>query len=181
MVIGNYVYTPMEKSNGCTCYFVRPNFIPRQMEHQRESFGEQVPEGSAGSGAERLTAEKKSELREKLKGGQGSMSLQEWDDFLAGLEELGVITHDERFFANGTLHDIPESARSGGTHFASGSAGHNTLQLWKGNPLQWLNDMDVYALKNQLYANMGSRYTMGLSGQRDAYQKVSQILKDILY
>ena len=182
MVIGNYVYTPMEKSNGCACYFVRPDFVPRKVEHE-ESFGGQVrgESGQERPSVETLSAEQKSLLRDKLTGGRGGLSLQEWDDFLADLEEMGVITHDERFFANGTLHDIPEAAQNGGTYFGSGSITRDTMQMWKGNPLQWLNDMDVYALKNQLYANMDSRYTMGLSGQRDAYQKISQILKGILY
>ena len=54
------------------------------------------------------------------------------------------------------------------------------MQIWKGNPLQWLDDMDLYALKNQLYANIGSRHSTNSSGQRDAYQKISQIVKDIL-
>ena len=182
MVIGNYVYSPVEQSNGCTCYFVRPNFTPRKVEH-KESFGGQAAE-AAGQGqpsSETLSAEQKSALRDKLNAGRGGLSLQEWDDFLADLEEMGVITHDERFFANGTLHDIPEAAQNGGTHFASGNTTRDIMQMWKGNPLQWLDDMDLYALKNQLYANMGSRYTMGLSGQRDAYQKISQIVKDILY
>lgn len=182
MVIGNYVYSPVEKSNGCECYFVRPNFVPRKVEHT-ETFCDQAPGvlDQKRPGMETLSAERKSALRDRLNNGRGGMSLQEWDDFLADLEEIGVITHDERFFANGSLRDIPEAAQNGGTHFSSGNTSRDMMQMWRGNPLQWLDDMDLYALKNQLYANIGSRCTMGLSRQRDAYQKVTQIVKGILY
>ncbi|MBD5161228.1 MAG: hypothetical protein HDT14_04280 [Oscillibacter sp.] len=181
MVIGNYVYSPAERSNGCECYFVRPNFEPRKVEHT--TFDGQAAEAAvqARPAAETLSPEQKSALREKLNHGRGGMSLQQWDDFLADLEELGVITHDERFTANGTLHDIPAAAQNGGTHFSSGNTTKDLMQMWKGNPQQWLDDMDLYALKNQLYANIGKQTALGRSGQRDAYQKVAQIVKDILY
>ena len=129
---------------------------------------------------EGLSPEQLSALREKLNNGRSGMSLQAWDDFLADLEEMGVITHDERFFANGTLRDIPAAAQNGGTYFGQGNTAGDTMQMWKGNPLQWLDDMDLYVLKNQLYANIGSRYSINSSGQRDAYLKISQIVKDIL-
>lgn len=183
MVIGNYSYSPVERSNGSVCYFVKLDFEPRKVEH-KESFSGQVAEAGGiqkTPSVETLSSEQKSALREKLDNGRGNMSLQAWDDFLADLEEMGVITHDERFFANGTLRDIPSAAQNGGTHFSPGNTTSDLMQMWKGDPMQWLDDMDLYALKNQLYANIGGRFVINSSGQRDAYQKLSQIVKDILY
>ena len=48
-----------------------------------------------------LSEETKAELREKLHNGRGDMTLQEWDDFLADLVELAIITNTERSYANG--------------------------------------------------------------------------------
>ena len=182
MIIGNYSYSPVEYSNGGACYFVKLNFEPRKVEH-KGSFSDQIAEAGSvreSPSVESLSSENLSALREKLNNGRGGMSLQAWDDFLADLEEMGVITHDERFFANGTLRDIPAAAQNGGTYFGQGNTAGDTMQIWKGNPLQWLDELDLYALKNQLYANIGSGYAINSSGQRDAYQKISQIVKEIL-
>ena len=170
MIIGNYVYTPA----GPNAYFVRPNFTPRQVEH-KTSFGDSLSAESAPT-VDSLPEEKIASLRDRLKQGRGDLTLQEWDDFLADLEEAGVITHDERFFANGTLHDIPEEVLRNGSMMTSASSAPS----WSGNPLQWLNSMDVHALQNRLYANMNCQYAQGCSGQRDAYQKVSDIVKELL-
>ena len=178
MVIGNYVYSEPVLSNGCTMQFVKPNFEPRKVEHK--DFGSQLTAGEAPS-VKTLTDEMKTSLQNRLRQGQGNLSLQEWDDFLADLEELGIISHDERFFANGTLHDIPADALSGKTHFSHGNTSRSIAQMWDGDPLKWLDSMDVYMLKNQLYAGMNAQYASGGSGQREALQKVARIVRDILY
>ena len=101
MIIGNYSYSPVEWSNGGACYFVKLNFEPRKVEHQG-TFIDQITEAGGiqeNRSVETLSSEQKSALRDKLNNGRGDMSLQAWDDFLADLEEMGVITHDERFFA----------------------------------------------------------------------------------
>lgn len=182
MVIGNYIYSEPQQSGGCTMQFVKLNFEPRKVEH-KDTFGNQL--SAAGNqeapSVETLTTEMKNALKSRLHNGRGDLSLQEWDDFLADLEELGIISHDERFFANGTLRDIPESALNGGTHFSNGNTSRSIGEMWNGDPLEWLDSMDVFMLKNQLYANMECQYHSGRSGQRDAFQKVAQIVRGILY
>lgn len=175
MVIGNYIYSHTQQIGGCTAQFVRLNFEPRKVEHKEVSGEQEAPS------VKTLSDEEKNALKNRLHNGRGNLSLQEWDDFLADLEELGIISHDERFFANGSLRDIPESALRGNTHSTSGSTSRSIGQMWNGDPLKWLDSMDVYMLQNQLYANMNCQYSSGYSGQRDAFQKVAQIVRDILY
>ena len=179
MVIGNYKYSAPQLNNGCTMQFVQLNFEPRKVEHN--AFGSQLTASGEAPSVKMLSAEMKNKLKGQLHNGQGNLSLQEWDDFLADLEEMGIISHDERFFANGTLHDIPEDALNGKTHFSHGSPSQSIGQTWNGNPLKWLDSMDVHMLKNQLYANMNCQYSSGYSSQRDAFQKVAQVVRDILY
>lgn len=180
MVIGNYSYSNYQQMNGCTAWLVKPNFEPRKCNHD-DTFGAQLSGNQEAPSAKTLSDEMKSMLKNRLHNGQGNLSLQEWDDFLADLEELGIISHDERFFANGSLRDIPQSALNGGAHSTSGNRNCSPVEMWNGDPLKWLNDMDVYMLRNQLYADMNCQYSSGRSGQRDAYQKVAQIVRDILY
>ena len=182
MIIGNYIYSEPQQCGSCTMQFVRPNFEPRKVEH-KGTFGTQLSASGhwEAPSVKTLSAELKNTLKSQLHNGQGNLSLQEWDDFLADLEEIGIISHDERFFANGTLRDIPESALNGGTHFSNGNTSQSIGQMWNGDPLKWLNSMDVYMLQNQLFANMGCQYSSGCSSQRDALQKVAQVIRDILY
>ena len=179
MIIGNYNYSPIEQGNGCTCSFVRLNFTPRKVE-PRVPAASQTAGGQPGAGVDALSQEEKTALKNKLHNGQGNLTIQEWDDFLADLEEYGLISHEERFFANGTLREIPADIQNGGTHVSHGNTNQDIAQMWKGDPLSWLDDMDVYMLKNQLYASMGSRYMYEPGGQRAAFHRVSQITKDIL-
>lgn len=179
MIIGNYNCSPIEQGNGYTCSFVRLNFTPRKVE-PRVPDGSQAAGGQPATGLDALSPEEKTALKNKLHNGQGDLSLQEWDDFLADLEEYGIISHEERFFANGTLHEIPGAVLRDGSHAFHGNVNQDVGQMWKGDPLSWLDDMDVYMLKNQLYASMGSRYMYEPGGQRAAFHKVSQLTKDIL-
>ena len=179
MVIGNYAYSDPILNNGCTMRLVTPNFTPRKVD--RGAFGSQLTASGEAPSVKTLTEEMKTALKNRLHNGRGSVSLQEWDDFLADLEELGIISHDERFYANGTVRDIPEDALNGKTHFSNGNTNRSIAQMWDGDPLKWLNSMDVYMLQNQLYTNMNCQYSSGLSGQRDAFRRVAQVVRDILY
>ena len=100
MIVGNEIWTPL----GENFWFVRANFTPRKVDHK--NFADQAADAAGSQKAPTvadLSAEVKSAMRERLHNGRGGLSLQEWDDFLADMEELGIITHDERFYANGTL------------------------------------------------------------------------------
>lgn len=175
MVIGNEVWTPMGDF-----WLVRANFTPRKVEH---TFAEEAA-GAAGPQkrptVSDLSAEVKTALKKRLHNGRGGLSLQEWDDFLADMEELGVITHDERFYANGSLCEIPEAVHKYGSALLDINVPGKKSDIWKGDPLSYLDNMDVYMLKNQLYANMGCNYDITLSSQRSAYQHVAQVVREVL-
>ena len=109
--------------------------------------------------------------------------MQEWDDFLADMVDMGLISNDERMYANGLMREIPEAAQSNGAHFSYQPVGNLQVEpeyTWTGDPLKWLDDMDIFMLKNEMYANLECKNTFGYSAQRDAYMKVSQMLRDIL-
>lgn len=146
MIIGNEIWTECGDF-----WFVRPNFTPRKVEHK--DFANQAADAAGNQKAPTvadLSAEVKSALKNRLHNGRGGLSLQEWDDFLADMEELGVITHDERFYANGTLCEIPEAVHKYGSIAVDGNTHQDKANIWKGDPLNYLDNMDVYMLKNQL-------------------------------
>ena len=93
MIIGNYNYSPIEQGNGYTCGFVKLNFTPRKVEHRVPEASE-TGGGQPAKGLDALSPEEKTALKNKLHNGQGDLSLQEWDDFLADLEEYGIISHE---------------------------------------------------------------------------------------
>lgn len=111
------------------------------------------------------------------------MSLQEWDDYFADMVDWGLITDQERDYANGLSRDIPAAAQNGGTYFHTGSQG-TTLEdefdrLWTGGPVKFLNNLDAYMLRNSLYANLNCFTTPGLSPRRDARTSVAKLLQEI--
>ena len=155
-----FVYTYDGCSNGCDVYRIQPGFTPRRVE---SGFGSLLTAAANQRSADQLTAEQKEVLRKRLNNGQGVLTLQQWDDYLADLEELGMISHDDRFYANGILQQIPETTRG----LSGAESVHDAKdRYWNGDPLQWLRDM--------------GRISTALSSQRSAYQRVENITRDIL-
>ena len=182
-----YTYSLHERTSAYDCYLVKPNFTPRKAGAQAEdSFDNQLDETknvASGKTVHTLSPQEKSDLCKKLNNGQGGLSLQEWDDFLADMVDMGLISNDERMYANGLMREIPEAAQSNGAHFSYRPVGNLQVEpeyTWTGDPLKWLDDMDIFMLKNEMYANLECKNTFGYSAQRDAYMKVSQMLRDIL-
>ena len=156
-----------------------PDFTPRKAE-----FGKLISKAESASDEQKqpvssLSFEQKEDLRKQLHYGNGDMTLQEWDDFLADLVEHGIITNSERFYANGFIFEMPERAQTGSACLCAPST-EAVDQMWDGDPLKWLQQMDTYFLQNSLYDDMRCANSMGFSGQRDAYVEVQSILKDIL-
>lgn len=167
--MGYYRYTLTERTAEGTEYLVTPDFTPRKVDPAKVE---------ASGGADTLEKNKEILLK-KLNNGQGGLSLQEWDDFLADLEEMAIITHDERMYANGIIHEIPDDAIHGAHAFVSEvNPNEEWGLLWNGDPLQWLNDVDLYMLKYELYAHMEGKIA-NQSAQRAAYNKLIDILKEI--
>jgi len=183
-----YTYSMHERTSTYDCCLVKPNFTPRKAGAASSgSFGEWV-NGTKNAVTEQsvssLSPQERADLCKKLNHGQGGLTLQEWDDFLADMVDMGLITNDERMYANGLMREIPEAAQNGGVHFSRYPAGIDPdiepEQFWSGDPLKWLNNMDIFMLKNELYANLACKNAVGCSAQRNAYQNVSKILMEIL-
>ena len=182
-----YTYSLHERTSAYDCYLVKPDFTPRKAGAETKgSFENHIVETKSsanGAGVHSLSLQEKQGLYRKLHNGQGNLTLQEWDDFLADMVDIGLISNDERMYANGLMREIPEAAQSGGVLFSYTSAHDSPIHLepmWTGDPLKWLDDMDIFMLKNELYANLECKNAFGFSAQRDAYKKVSQILNDLL-
>lgn len=105
--MGYYAIRPSEYGNGV---MYLPDFTPRKAE-----FGKLLSKAEGASDKQEqpvssLTPEQKEDFQKQLHYGNGDMTLQEWDDFLADLVEHGIITNSEIFYANGCLFEIPERA-----------------------------------------------------------------------
>lgn len=181
--MGYYKYTLTEQTSGGSLYFVEPNFTPRKVDPEKIEAAKKKEfdlKAAGKTGEEEYSALKanKAQLLEKLNGGRGGMTLQEWDDFLADLVEMNIITDSERFYANGITRDVPGASLRPGGYTGPGSLEREWDQLWQGDPLQWLNDADIYMLKYQLYSNLDG-YAISTGGQRAAYMKLIDIIKEI--
>lgn len=162
-------YTIERPMSYCTWYI--PDYTPRKAE-----FGKMLSETGSISEDQKqtvssLSPEQKERFRKQLHYGNGDMTLQEWDDFLADLVEYGIITNDERYYVDGSFLETGEDARI---------APHEVLDKWDGDPLEFLNQRDAYFLQNSLYGDMRCAYGTGYSDQRDAYVGTQKILKEIL-
>lgn len=169
---GYHRYTLTERTADSSLYLVTPDFTPRKVDPAKV-------ETSKGLDTLDTLERNKEVLQKKLNNGRGNLSLQEWDDFLADLEEMAVITHDERMYANGITHEIPDDAIHGTYTFSSDVNPNEEWDLlWDGNPLQWLERVDLYMLKYELYAHMEGKIA-NRSAQRAAYIKLIDIIKEI--
>lgn len=187
------------QSSGCMVYFIRPNFTPRKAGQNRETpFGEQMSETAAkiisDGNAEKtitdpqdLTTEQKEKLLDRLHYGRDEeVSPQEWDDFLADLVDFGIISNSERMYANGITQPISESIMRSDLSGDGIGVGRDILsipdllEMWTGNPLEWLGNMDVYLLKAIRCDELDGYGTAGLSNQRAACAKIAEIVRNLL-
>lgn len=181
--MGYYSYTLVERTPEGSTYFVGPSFTPRKVDPEKIEAAKKKEfdlkaAGKAGEEEYNALKANKAQLLEKLNYGRGNMTLQEWDDFLADLVEMNIITDSERFYANGISRDVPEASMRPGGYTGPGGLEKEWDQLWQGDPVKWLNDADVYMLKYQLYGNLDG-YAISTGGQRAAYMKLMDIIKEI--
>lgn len=181
------IYSMYERTATYETCFVRPNFVPRKAGQDADkTFQSEWTENELSSASQSvadtgtLTVEQKESLLDRLHHGKGNLTLQEWDDFLADLVDLDLISNTDRMYANGFLADIPEDALHGGVHVTVTYGASPDEFLWEGDPVKWLNDIDLYLFKEGLYAEMDRKSTAGISNQKASCQKVAQILKEIL-
>ena len=175
---GYFSFEDRFHENGYTATRVKPNFTPR-------------PSGT-GDFAGMFTEEElknpkqvinktRGEFKKRLNYGQGGMTLQQWDDVLADLEDVGLITNEERFYANGLLCPcgtkrgnsivLFSTARSYSAFDAPSLEKFN--DLWQGDPQKYLKDLDAYMQKYGLYSDPSG-------SQQAAFKHVLKILDEIL-
>ena len=127
--------------------------------------------------------EQKKELLDKLHAGQGELSIEEWDDFLLQLTDLGLITNSQHLESMGFLIPIPDM-KSGSciVTYEQRSDLYDAylLKHWEGNPLDFIEKMDFYLYKQMLGAKLNHVGTTGIEKTRETYRKISGIVQELL-
>lgn len=169
--MGFYVYSDWVKESGCMACLVRADYNPRKV-----NFGSMLAEKGIGSGeipaeptgldgAAKLPLEQKEALRERLNHG-GKITLQAWDDFLADLVELGILSESDRWFANHSYTIVP------------GEGTEEFDSLWQGDPIQWMRSVDRFNIQH--CTDMEPLDPSGIDRQREVNRNVTRIVKEIL-
>ncbi len=107
---------------------------------------------------EELSLEMKEELCKRLEGVGEKLSFKEWDNFLADLVDLGMISGSDRLCCNGTRREHGEYDYGWGYAFD-----------WEGAPLQWLKNLEALRLGGNSFP-----------GDKDSFAKVTKIIKGLL-
>lgn len=190
----------IEKTSQGSAYLIRLKHLPKAEHKDYFGFGGKPITGDLSgnraepnvsgkvSSVEQLTQEQKDYLLEKLHHGQGDVSFQEWSDFLMDLEDLGLVSEQERLdagcyaFALGDI-DYRQPGSSFHTEQTSSKNGANLdlLDKWNGDPLSFMDALDLYLLKERCYANMDGYGTSTIDKQRGACSKVAQITRKLLF
>ena len=169
-------------------YCITPTYLaPKQKPVERDGFigliNERMPKPEPGtfSSIDELSAEMKDALRSWFVDGWNHVTLEQWDNFLLDLVDLGLITNSERMHVNGMFVVLPEAAADGRYHLQH-TDGKNPLKLmdqWNGDPLHYLNALDIYQLRAQCNAALDGHGTKGIASQRTSCIKISNIVKQL--
>lgn len=135
------------------------------------------PSTRAGS-LDELTAAQKDVLLEKLHNGRGDLSKDEWDGFLLDLVDLGLITDIERLHTSGKFLALPDPDKNGQVKFHTPV--REVFTDWPGDPLAWLDKMNLLLTQECKYAELEGRGNLGLFRQKDACAKVAQLVRALL-
>ena len=131
--------------------------------------------------ADSLTSVQKETLLEKLHSGRGNLSLEEWDGLLQDLVGLGLIDSRDRLHASGKFIALPSPDKNGTWHSTLRTASiTDRFSAWNGDPLAWLDQMDLYLMKECKYATVEGNDCSGLFDQKTACAKVYEIVASIL-
>jgi len=181
--------TPLGKG-----YIILPKYMPKKWEPKNSQFNTQLNHNSQSTGSTTtidndviksniIIEEHKQELLDKLNAGQGELSMEEWDDFLLELTDLGLITNGERLEAMG--HLIPIADMKPGSFMVTYEEKSDPfegylLEYWNGNPLDYIQKMDFYLHKQMLGAKLNHVGKTGIENTRKTYSKIADIVKEIL-
>ena len=181
--------TPLGKG-----YVILPKYRPKKWEPKDSQFNTQLNYGSQSTGSTTtidndviksniIIEEHKQELLDKLHAGQGELSMEEWNDFLLELTDLGLITNGQRLEAMGYLIPLPDmEPGSFMVTYEQKSDPYDAYLLnhWKGDPLDYLEKLDFYLYKQMLGAKLNHVGTTGIENTRKTYNKVADIVKELL-
>lgn len=145
-VVHQFDFTPRNAGNG-TC----PTFSNELLDTMRDALDGSVQ-------LEELSLAMWEELRKRLAGMGSTLSFEGWDNFLADLTDLGMISNDDRLCCNGTLREHGAYKYGWGHDF-----------MWKGDPVQWLKDLKVLRLTGDQFPD-----------DRESFNKVGKIVKSLL-
>ncbi|MEY8322220.1 hypothetical protein AAK894_14300 [Lachnospiraceae bacterium 46-61] len=115
--------------------------------------------------------------------GKKEFSMEEWDDFLLELTDMGLITNGQRLEAMGHLIPIPDMESGSFTVTYEQKSDPYDAYLpnhWKGDPLDFIEKMDFYLYKQMLGAKLNHVGTTGIENTRKTYNKIADIVKEIL-
>ncbi len=184
----------MGKQQFAEMYFIKPKYMPKVWTPKENSFSSQMhgtlQNNTQPNGSEKndmltsgLTEEEKTELLNQFNAGQGKLSMEQWDDFLLSLVDLGLITNGTRLEALGFLVPIADDISGTG----NGNSTYDTklsemlpLNMWDDDPVKWLEDMDFYLYKKILYAQQNHYGTGSLEQTREDLKKIAQIIDELL-
>ena len=181
--------TPLGKG-----YIMLPKYMPKKWEPKDSQFHTQLNHGSQSTGdttvadsdvikSNMIIEERKQELLDKLHFGQSDLSMEEWDDFLLELTDMGLITNGQRLEAMGHLIPIPDMEPGSFTVTYEQKSDPYDAYLpsnWKGDPLDFIEKMDFYLYKQMLGAKLNHVGTIGIENTRKTYNKIADIVKEIL-
>lgn len=172
-------------------YIIEPKYMPKKWEPKQFIAQLNLQSNASAAEANSIIETHKKELLDKLHAGQGDLSMEEWDDFLLQLTDMGLITNGQRMEAMGLLiplPDLPNGITPSSTeciHWVSNEEKSDPydaylMNHWNGNPLDFLQDMDFYLHKQMLSANLNHLGTTSIEKTRKTYDKIAEIIKGIL-
>lgn len=174
----------MERTDQYNLYLMKPNYTPPVKRDESESFWSRiskekppVPSGGSASSLGKLTQEEKTALRYWLEKDGGKVSEEHWDNFLADLVDVGLISNEERRLTNGSLLTLDANALK----HMSFSEFNQMQDVWTGNPLDWLEQMSFYCSMGIRYAELDNSASSGVISHKAACDKVLRLTREIWY
>ncbi len=176
-----------EVTSNYTGYFVLQNYTAPIHRDSSKSFwsrlaatsgkpAEEVPKRQVSS-VEELSEEERLALRHWLEKDGGKVSEENWDNFLADLVDIGLITNQERLNITGPLVPLcPGSMMQV----------NRLLDTWDGDPVSWLSQMgqcfenSLQWVKNGNDIGLDVPYVWKLADHKMSYDTIAEITRSIL-
>lgn len=176
-----------EVTSNYTGYFMVPNYTAPIHRDPSKSFWsrlaaasgkpvEEVPKKQVTS-VEELSEEERLALRHWLEKDGGYVSEENWDNFLADLVDVGLITNNERLNITGPFVPLCPG---------QSMQVNRLLDTWEGNPVSWLTQMgqcfenSLQWVKSGQNTGFDASYVWGLANHKMSYDTIAEITRSIL-